>query len=83
MKVAAVAERDREQHPVGRAGKPEDIAQASPRRERRLHHQLLMDSGMTVKMIYGRSCSGMTPHIPDPRMEVWYASAIWSTTNSG
>lgn len=32
-------ERDRLQHPVGRVGKPEDIAEA-------------LDGGMTVKMIY-------------------------------
>ena len=35
------SERDREQHPVGRVGKPEDIARGVPlpRRERRFHHR--------------------------------------------
>ena len=48
-------DKDREQHPVGRIGKPEDIAEAIAY----LHeagfvtgHHLNIDGGMTVKMIY-------------------------------
>jgi NAD(P)-dependent dehydrogenase (short-subunit alcohol dehydrogenase family) len=50
------SERDREQHPVGRVGKPEDIAQAclflAENAAFITGQNLIVDGGMTVKMIY-------------------------------
>jgi NAD(P)-dependent dehydrogenase (short-subunit alcohol dehydrogenase family) len=50
------SERDREQHPVGRVGKPEDIAQAclflAESAGFITGQNLIIDGGMTVKMIY-------------------------------
>lgn len=50
------SERDREQHPVGRVGKPEDIAQAclflAEGAGFITGQNLIIDGGMTVKMIY-------------------------------
>ena len=47
---------DREQHPVGRVGKPEDIAEAclflAERAGFITGQNLVVDGGMTVKMIY-------------------------------
>lgn len=49
-------ERDRSQHPVGRVGRPEDIAQAcfylAEQAEFVTGQNLIVDGGMTVKMIY-------------------------------
>jgi NAD(P)-dependent dehydrogenase (short-subunit alcohol dehydrogenase family) len=50
------SERDREQHPVGRVGKPEDIAEAclflAENAAFITGQNLIVDGGMTVKMIY-------------------------------
>jgi NAD(P)-dependent dehydrogenase (short-subunit alcohol dehydrogenase family) len=50
------SERDREQHPVGRVGKPEDIAQAclflAESAGFITGQNLIIDGGMAVKMIY-------------------------------
>jgi NAD(P)-dependent dehydrogenase (short-subunit alcohol dehydrogenase family) len=50
------SERDREQHPVGRVGNPEDIAQAclflAENAAFITGQNLIVDGGMTVKMIY-------------------------------
>ncbi len=47
--------RDREQHPAGRVGKPEDIAEAClflSQAEFMTGQNVIIDGGMTVKMIY-------------------------------
>ncbi len=50
------SERDRLQHPVGRVGKPEDIAQAclflAEHADFMTGQNIIIDGGMTVKMIY-------------------------------
>jgi NAD(P)-dependent dehydrogenase (short-subunit alcohol dehydrogenase family) len=50
------SERDREQHPVGRVGKPEDVAEAclflAENAAFITGQNLIVDGGMTVKMIY-------------------------------
>jgi NAD(P)-dependent dehydrogenase (short-subunit alcohol dehydrogenase family) len=50
------SERDRLQHPVGRVGRPEDIAQAclflAEQADFMTGQNLTLDGGMTVKMIY-------------------------------
>jgi NAD(P)-dependent dehydrogenase (short-subunit alcohol dehydrogenase family) len=50
------SERDRLQHPVGRVGKPEDIAEAclflSESAGFMTGQNLIIDGGMTIKMIY-------------------------------
>ncbi len=50
------SERDREQHPVGRVGKPEDVAEAclflAENAAFITGQNLIIDGGMTVKMIY-------------------------------
>lgn len=55
-RVPAKTERDHLQHPVGRAGKPEDIAQACMYLAERAGfitgQNLIVDGGMSVKMIY-------------------------------
>jgi len=51
----AHSERDREQHPVGRVGKPEDIAEACLFLTQAgfiTGQNLVIDGGMTIKMIY-------------------------------
>ncbi len=55
---AQLSERDHAQHPVGRVGRPEDIAEAclflaDPKRAGFITGQnLVVDGGMTIKMIY-------------------------------
>jgi len=56
-RVPVHSERDRLQHPVGRVGRPEDIAYAclylaEPRSGFITGQNLVVDGGMTVKMIY-------------------------------
>jgi NAD(P)-dependent dehydrogenase (short-subunit alcohol dehydrogenase family) len=50
------SEEDREQHPVGRVGKPEDIAEAcfflAEHADFMTGQNIVIDGGMTVKMIY-------------------------------
>jgi NAD(P)-dependent dehydrogenase (short-subunit alcohol dehydrogenase family) len=51
------SERDLQQHPVGRVGRPEDIASAclflaSPQSSFMTGQNIVIDGGMTVKMIY-------------------------------
>jgi NAD(P)-dependent dehydrogenase (short-subunit alcohol dehydrogenase family) len=50
------SERDRLQHPVGRVGRPEDIADAclylAEQAGFMTGQNLILDGGMTVKMIY-------------------------------
>ena len=59
-KQAKLSKRDHAQHPVGRVGKPEDIAQAclflaDPDKSGFITGQnLIIDGGMTIKMIYER-----------------------------
>ncbi|MDF2546084.1 MAG: dehydrogenase, short-chain alcohol dehydrogenase like protein [Anaerosolibacter sp.] len=54
---ALLSDRDHQQHPVGRVGRPEDIAKAclflcSPDASFITGSNLIIDGGMTVKMIY-------------------------------
>lgn len=55
-RVPAKTEQDHLQHPVGRAGKPEDIAQAcaflGEHADFITGQNLIIDGGMTIKMIY-------------------------------
>jgi NAD(P)-dependent dehydrogenase (short-subunit alcohol dehydrogenase family) len=55
-KAPVHSERDRLQHPVGRVGRPEDIAQAclflAEQADFMTGQNLTLDGGMTVKMIY-------------------------------
>ncbi|MCC6487685.1 MAG: SDR family oxidoreductase [Candidatus Hydrogenedentes bacterium] len=59
-KQVKLSKRDHAQHPVGRVGKPEDIAQAclfladSDKSGFITGQNLIVDGGMTVKMIYER-----------------------------
>jgi NAD(P)-dependent dehydrogenase (short-subunit alcohol dehydrogenase family) len=49
------SERDREQHPVGRLGRPEDVAEAClflAQAGFMTGQNITLDGGMTVKMIY-------------------------------
>lgn len=54
--VPVHSERDRLQHPVGRVGKPEDIAEAclflSESAGFMTGQNVTLDGGMTIKMIY-------------------------------
>lgn len=54
--AARHSRRDREQHPVGRVGKPLDVAEAclflAEHASFMTGHNLMLDGGMTVKMIY-------------------------------
>jgi NAD(P)-dependent dehydrogenase (short-subunit alcohol dehydrogenase family) len=55
-RIPVHSERDRAQHPVGRVGKPEDVAEAcyflSEQAGFITGQNLVVDGGMTVKMIY-------------------------------